>query len=56
VETPAFTGVGPGIWALATGGLILVDLWYRLITAYYRPRELLAMVGRRVRRVFGDSS
>ena len=50
----AFTGPGPGIWALAIGGLILIDLGYLLLTSFYRPRELFAMAGRRVNRIFGS--
>ncbi len=50
----AFTGPGPGIWALAIGGLILIDLGYLLLTSFYRPRELFAMAGRRINRVFGS--
>jgi cell division septation protein DedD len=50
----AFTGPGPGIWALAIGGLILIDLGYLLLTSFYRPRELFAMAGRKVNRIFGS--
>jgi hypothetical protein len=48
----ASTGVGPGVWALAIGGLIFIDLGYLLLTAYYRPRELFALVGRGVSGMF----
>jgi hypothetical protein len=50
----AFTGAGPGVWALAIGGFVLIDLGFLVLTIYYRPRELFAIAGRRVNRIFGD--
>jgi hypothetical protein len=49
----AFTGSGPGVWALAVGGIILIDLGFLVVTIYYRPRELLAMARRQTNRVLG---
>jgi hypothetical protein len=51
--TLAFTGSGPGVWALAVGGIILIDLGFLVVTIYYRPRELFAMARRRANRAFG---
>lgn len=51
--TLAFTGSGPGVWALAVGGIILIDLGFLVVTIYYRPRELFAMARRRANRVLG---
>lgn len=45
--TLAFTGPGPGVWLLAFGGLVLLDLGYLVVTLYYRPRQLLARLLRR---------
>ena len=55
-STLAFTGPGPGIWMIAFGGILLIDLGYLLLTVYYRPRELVTVVGRRCRRVIGGPS
>ncbi len=49
----AFTGPGPGLWVLAIGGIVLIDLGFLVLTIYYRPRQLFAMAGRRVNRIFG---
>jgi hypothetical protein len=51
--TLAFTGAGPGVWVLAIGGMLLLDLGFLVMTMYYRPRELLLVAGRRVSRIFG---
>lgn len=32
----------------------MIDLGFLVLTVYYRPRELFAMAGRRVRRIFLD--
>jgi hypothetical protein len=51
----AFTGAGPGVWVLLVAGFVLIDLGFLVVTIYYRPRELFAMAGRRIHRVFrGD--
>jgi hypothetical protein len=52
----AFTGPGKGIWALAIGGFVLIDLGFLVVTIYYRPRELFAMAGRRINRIFGSDT
>ncbi len=52
----AFTGPGHGVWALAIGGIILIDLGFLVLTIYYRPRELFAMAGRKVNRIFGSDT
>jgi hypothetical protein len=52
-STLAFTGSGPGVWALAVGGIILIDLGFLVITIYYRPRELFAMARRQTNRILG---
>jgi hypothetical protein len=44
----AFTGIGPGLWLLGISGLVLINLGILVLTLYYRPREMLALVGRRV--------
>jgi hypothetical protein len=51
--TLAFTGSGPGVWALAVGGIILIDLGFLVVTIYYKPRELFAMARRRTNRILG---
>jgi hypothetical protein len=51
--TLAFTGAGPGVWFMAAGGLLLLNLGFLVMTMYYRPRELVAGAGRRVSRIFG---
>jgi hypothetical protein len=51
--TLAFTGAGPGLWALAIGGFILIALGFVILSIYYRPRELFALAGRGVFRMFG---
>jgi hypothetical protein len=51
--TLAFTGAGPGVWVMAVGGLLLLDLGFLVMTMYYRPRELVMVAGRRVSRIFG---
>jgi hypothetical protein len=50
----AFTGPGHGVWALAIGGLLLINLGFLVLTIYYRPRELFAMATRRAHRIVGD--
>jgi hypothetical protein len=52
----AFTGPGHGVWALAIGGILLINLGFLVLTIYYRPRELFAMATRRVHRVVGGRS
>jgi hypothetical protein len=52
----AFTGPGPGVWVLAIGGLILINLGFLIMTIYYKPSEMLVLAGRRVRRTFGGSA
>jgi hypothetical protein len=42
----AFTGAGPGIWTVALGGLLLIDLGYLCLTTVATPRQLM----RRLRR------
>ena len=54
-STLAFTGPGPGVWVLAIGGVILINLGFLIMTMYYKPSEMLVLAGRRVRRAFGDS-
>jgi hypothetical protein len=49
----AFTGSGPGVWALFVGGIVLIDLGFLVVTIYYRPRELFAMARRRANRILG---
>lgn len=49
----AFTGPGPGVWGTAIGGLLLLDLGFLVLTAYYRPRQVAGLVGRTVVRLFG---
>jgi hypothetical protein len=51
--TLAFTGSGPGVWALAVAGIILIDLGFLAVTIYYKPRELLAMARRQTNRILG---
>jgi hypothetical protein len=51
--TLAFTGAGPGVWFMAAGGLLLLDLGFLVLTMYYRPRELVSGTGRRISRSFG---
>jgi hypothetical protein len=51
--TLAFTGSGPGVWALAVGGIILIDLGFLVVTIYYKPRELFAMARRQTNRILG---
>lgn len=46
-STLAFTGAGPDVWLLAFAGLILLDIGYLILTLYYRPRQLLALLLRR---------
>jgi hypothetical protein len=52
--TLAFTGAGPGVWFMAAGGILLVDLGFLLMTMSYRPRELAMIAGRRISRIFGS--
>jgi hypothetical protein len=49
----AFTGAGPDTWLTILGGLLLLDLGFLVLTLYYRPRELAAMVGRGTGKLFG---
>jgi hypothetical protein len=49
----AFTGSGPGVWLTAIGGLVLLNLGFLLLTVYYRPRRIAALIGRAVVRLFG---
>jgi hypothetical protein len=51
--TLAFTGAGPGVWFMAAGGLLLLNLGFLVLTMYYRPRELVSGAGRRISRIFG---
>jgi hypothetical protein len=51
--TLAFTGAGPGVWFMAAGGLLLLNLGFLVLTMYYRPRELMSGAGRRISRIFG---
>jgi hypothetical protein len=41
---------------LFVGGIVLIDLGFLVVTIYYRPRQLFAMAGRRVQRIFGRPS
>lgn len=50
----AFTGAGRGLWLLGISGLVLINLGVLVLTLYYRPREMLALVGRRSRRELGS--
>ena len=52
--TLAFTGAGPGVWFMAAGGLLLLNLGFLVLTMYYRPRELVSGAGRRISRIFGS--
>jgi hypothetical protein len=52
-STLAFTGAGPDTWLTLLGGLLLLDLGFLVMTLYYRPREMLVMVGRGVGKMFG---
>jgi len=52
-STLAFTGAGPGIWFTLLGGLLLLDLGYLVITAFYRPREVAMRFARTVRMMVG---
>ena len=49
----AFTGPGPGVWILALAGILLLNMGFLVMTLYYRPREIAALAGRRVARIFG---
>jgi hypothetical protein len=49
----AFTGAGPGTWYTLLGGLLLLDLGFLILTLYYRPREMVQLLGRGVHRTFG---
>jgi hypothetical protein len=42
----AFTGPSPELWLLAVVGFVAIDVGYLLLTAVYRPREILKAVGR----------
>jgi hypothetical protein len=52
-HTLAFTGPGQATWVLAVGGLLLINIGFLVLTIFYRPREIFAMAGRRVLRIFG---
>jgi len=52
-STLAFTGSGPDTWYTLFGALLLLDLGFLLLTLYYRPRELAAMLRHGVSRTFG---
>jgi hypothetical protein len=54
-NTLAFTGPGPGLWMLAIGGILLIDLGFLVLTIYYRPRQLFAIAGRKVHRMLGGT-
>jgi hypothetical protein len=41
---------------LAIGGLVLINLGFLIMTMYYKPSEMLVLVGRRVRRTFGGNA
>ena len=49
----AFTGAGPDTWYTLLGGLLLLDLGFLILTLYYRPREMVAMLTRGVHKTFG---
>jgi hypothetical protein len=49
----AFTGPGHGVWVLAIGGLVLINLGFLVLLMYYRPRELFSGAARRAYRLFG---
>ncbi len=49
----AFTGTGQDTWYTLLAALILLNLGFLLLTLYYRPRELLAMIRHGVGRTFG---
>jgi hypothetical protein len=49
----AFTGAGRGVWATAIAGFVLLDLGFLVLLMYRRPKELLSLTGRRIKRIFG---
>jgi hypothetical protein len=51
--TLAFTGAGPGVWATGIIGFLLLNLGFLVMLTYRRPRELTAIAGRRISRIFG---
>jgi hypothetical protein len=50
--TLAFTGAGPGLWFILLAGLLLLDLGYLVVTAFYRPREFALRTRNEIRRMF----
>ena len=52
-STLAFTGAGPDTWYTLLGGLLLLDLGFLVLTLYYRPREMAALLTRGVHKAFG---